>query len=152
MLNRVLAVSSLLLLGAALPRIATFDSARAEDEAAVREALQHYLNGHATGSADEFRAAMYPQGTMNFIRDGKFTQIPLAEYIARAAAGSGKPAADEAKRKRRIELVDVAGNAALGKVVLEYPDATITDYMELLKIDGKWQIVAKTFYADRKTS
>jgi hypothetical protein len=152
MLTRMLAVSSLILLGAALPRVVTFDSHRAEEEAAVREALQHYLNGHATGSAEEFRAAMYPQGTMNFIRDGKFTQVPLSEYIARAAAGSGKPAPDEAKRKRRIEMVDVTGNAAIGKIVLENPDVTITDYMELLKIDGKWQIVAKSFYADRKTS
>jgi hypothetical protein len=151
MLTRLLAASSLILLGAALPRIAPLNPARAEEEAAVREALQHYLNGHATGSADEFRAAMYPQGTMNFIRDGKFTQMSLADYIARTAAGSGKPAADEAKRKRRIEMVDVTGNAAIGKIVLENPDATITDYMELLKIDGKWQIVAKSFYADRKT-
>ena len=152
MLTRLLAASTLILLGAALPRAAAFSGSRSEDETAVREALQHYLNGHATGQADEFRQAMYPQGTMNFIRDGQFTQMSLADYIARAAAGTGKPAPDEAKRKRRIDFVDVAGNAAVGKIVLENPDATITDYMELLKIDGKWQIVAKTFYADRKTS
>ncbi len=144
MFSKVLWSTALVLLGAGLSHLGSL-AARSSDEQEVRGALQHYINGHATGSADEFRAAMYPQGTMNFIRDGKFTQIRLEEYIARAAAGSGKPAADEAKRKRRIDLVDVTGDAAIGKITLDYPDAVITDYMELLKIDGKWQIVAKSF-------
>ncbi len=144
MLSRILSGSALVLLGVGVSALRPV-VAPTSDEQEVRAALQHYLNGHATGSADEFRAAMYPQGTMNFMRDGKFTQITLQEYINRAAAGSGKPAPDEAKRKRRIDLVDVTGDAAIGKITLENPDAIITDYMELLKIDGKWQIVAKTF-------
>ena len=151
MSSRLLAASALLFLGATLSRGPTAAPAPSKEEAAVREALQHYLNGHATGQADEFRQAMYPQGTMYFIKDGQYTQVSLADYIARAAAGTGKPAADEAKRKRKIEFVDITGNVAVGKLVLDYPDVRLTDYMELLKIDGKWQIVAKTFYADRKT-
>lgn len=152
MSTRLLAASALLLMGATLSRGPAGTPAPSAEEAAVREALQHYLNGHATGQADEFRQAMHPQGTMYFIKDGQYTQMSLADYIARAAAGTGKPAPDEARRKRRIEFVDVTGNVAVGKLVLDYPDVTLTDYMELLKIDGKWQIVAKTFHADRKAS
>jgi hypothetical protein len=149
MLGKIVGAGALLAAGAGL---LSGHAGVSADEAEVRAALQHYLNGHATGQADEFRQAMYPQGTMQFIKDGQYTQMSLADYIARAASGPQKPAADEAKRKRRIELVDVTGNVAVGKLVLEYPDVTLTDYMQLLKIDGKWQIVAKTFYADRKTS
>jgi hypothetical protein len=151
MSSRLLAASALLLMGATLSGAPAVAPVASEEEAAVREALQHYLNGHATGQADEFRQAMYPQGTMYFIKDGQYAQVSLAEYIARAAAGTGKPAADEAKRRRKIEFVDITGNVAVGKLILDYPDVRLTDYMELLKIDGKWQIVAKTFYADRKT-
>lgn len=151
MLARLLGAGALLIAGTGLP-FAVAPSRMTEDEAAVREALQHYLNGHATGKADEFRAAMHPDGTMYFMREGQFTRVSLADYIARAAAGSGQPAPDEAKRRRRIEFVDITGNAAVAKLVLDYPDVKLTDYMELLKIDGKWQIVAKSFYADRKTS
>lgn len=152
MFTRFLAGGAVVLAGAAFPLLHPARLTLTEDESQVREALQHYINGHATGQADEFRAAMSPEGTMYFIRDGQFTRVALSEYIARAAAGSGKPAPDEAKRTRRIEFVDVTGNAAIGKIVLDYPDVRLTDYMELLKIDGKWQIVAKSFYADRKTS
>ena len=149
MVGKIVGAGALLIAGAGL---LSGHRGMSTDETEVRAALQHYLNGHATGNADEFREAMYPKGTMQFIKDGQYTQMSLADYVARAAAGPQKPAADEAKRKRRIEFVDVTGNVAIGKLVLENPDVTLTDYMELLKIDGKWQIVAKTFYADRKTS
>ena len=71
------------------------------------------------------------------------------EYIARMP---GKPAADEASgtRKRRIELVDVTGNAAIGKIVLDYPDAYIVDYMSLLKTTGEWRIINKIFMTEMK--
>ena len=47
-------------------------SAPAEDEAGVRAALQHYLNGHATGNPEEFRQAFHPDARMTFVRDGSW--------------------------------------------------------------------------------
>lgn len=117
------------------------------EEAAVRDALQHYLNGHATGSAEEFRQAFHPRANLYFIRDGQFAERTSADYIAGAKGGG--PAPDEARRKRRIDQVDVTGTAAIATIVLEYPGVTFTDYMSLLKVDGRWQIVAKVFHAER---
>ncbi|HYH83432.1 MAG TPA: nuclear transport factor 2 family protein [Longimicrobium sp.] len=119
--------------------------AASAEEAAVRAALQHYLDGHATGRGEEFAAVMHPEMKMMFIREGAFTQRTSAEYIAGA---SGRPAADEARRRRWIESVDVTGNAASAKIVLDYPTARLTDYMTLLKIDGQWKIVNKIFHAE----
>lgn len=118
------------------------------EEAAVRETLQHYFNGHATGSPDEFRHAFHPRANLYFIRDGQFTERTSTEYIAGAKGGG--PAPDEAQRKRRIERVEVSGTAAIATIILEYPGVTFTDYMSLLKVDGRWQIVAKIFHAERK--
>jgi hypothetical protein len=38
----------------------------------------------------------------------------------------------------------------VGKIVLDYPNALITDYMSLLKIDGEWKIVNKIFTVQPK--
>ena len=84
---------------------------------------------------------------MIWIRDGKYTTRSFAEYIAGA---SGKPPADEAQRKRRIGTVEVVGNAAIATIILDYPAAKFTDYMSLLKINGEWKIVNKTFFAEQK--
>jgi regulator of protease activity HflC (stomatin/prohibitin superfamily) len=122
-------------------------SPRAADEAGVRAALQHYLDGHATGRAEHFAAAMHPEMRMFWVRDGRLNQRTQAEYVAGV---SGRPAADEALRRRWIEEVDVTGDAAVAKVVLDYPQARITDYMSLLRVDGEWRIVNKTFHSQPK--
>jgi hypothetical protein len=112
------------------------------EEAGVRKALDAYLQGHATGQPKPFSKAMHPEMRMSFVRDGKLMHRTAAEYIAGAP---GKPAADEASRKRRIVSIDITGTAAMAKLELDHPDALLTDYMLLLKVDGEWRIIAKTF-------
>ena len=137
------------LLALALPAgSALAQAASADDEAGVRAALQHYLNGHATGNPEEFRQAFHPDARMTFVRDGKVVITPISEYIARA---SGKPAADEAQRKRRITSIEVTGTAAVGRIELDYPSAFLVDYMTLLKDNGRWVIIAKSFNSAPKS-
>lgn len=122
-------------------------SVRNPDEAAARVPLENYLKGHATGNPEFMKKAFHTEGKLIFIRDGKFSTRTFEEYIA---GMNGKPAADEANRKRYIESVDVAGNAAVGKIILDYPTVRFVDFMTLLKIDGEWKIVNKSFYAEPK--
>ncbi|HEX2062523.1 MAG TPA: nuclear transport factor 2 family protein, partial [Thermoanaerobaculia bacterium] len=141
---RKLMLLSMLLLAAA-PLFAQGPSAGAE-EAAVRAAIEHYMRGHATGDGSHHRKVFHPEAKLFFMRDGKFSQRTSEEYIA---GHKGTPAADEAQRQRRIDWIDVTGDAAVAKLTLTYPEVTFTDYMSLLKIDGEWRIVNKTFHADR---
>ena len=46
--------------------------------------------------------------------------------------------------------VATAMGAAMAKIELDYPQTFFTDYFNLLKVDGKWMIVNKTFHARRK--
>ncbi|HET6671165.1 MAG TPA: nuclear transport factor 2 family protein [Pyrinomonadaceae bacterium] len=117
------------------------------EDAAVRQAIEHYFRGHATGQGEHFRKVFHPDAKLFAVRDGKYWQLTSEEYISRAP---GKPAADEAQRKRSVESVDISGNAAIAKVVLDYPQVKFTDYMSLLKIDDQWMIVNKTFYSEPK--
>lgn len=120
---------------------------KAEIEAA-RIPLENYLKGHATGNPEFMRKAFHTEGKLIFIRDGKYTTRTFEEYIA---GMSGKPAEDEAKRKRWIESVEVSGNAAVGKIILDYPTVKFVDYMSMLKIDGEWKIINKSFHAEPKS-
>lgn len=117
------------------------------EKAAVRVPLENYLKGHTTGNPEFMRKAFHTEGKLIFIRDGKYTTRTFEEYIG---GMNGKSAPDEDKRKRWIESVDVAGNAAFGKIILDYPTVRFVDYMSLLKIDGEWKIVNKSFYAEPK--
>lgn len=117
----------------------------ASDDTAVRAPLELYLKAHATGDPNLIRKAFHGDARILFVREGKFTILTTEEFANRF---NGKPAADEVQRKRAIESVDVAGNAASARIKLDYPQTAFTDYMQLLKIDGEWKIVSKTFYAE----
>ena len=114
---------------------------------AVRVPLENYLKGHATGDGEYMKKAFHTDGHLMFIRDGKYTTRSFADYIA---GFTGRPPADEAQKKRRIESIDVAGSAAIAKIILDYPNVRFVDYMSLLKINGEWKIVNKSFYSEPK--
>jgi hypothetical protein len=116
--------------------------------AEVRAPLEAYLRGHATGESEQFRQAFHPDAQLWGIRNGDLIRMTAADYIARA--GGGQPAADEAQRRRSIEFVDVTGDTATAKIVLDYPAVRFTDYMQLLRVEGRWVIVNKTFLAEPK--
>lgn len=121
--------------------------AQQREEAAVRAAIEHYFRAHATGLGEHHRKVFHPEAKLFWINDGKFTQRTSEDYIA---GSPGKPAPDEAQRKRTIEMIDITGDAAVAKLVLDYPNAKLTDYMSLLKIDGEWKIVNKIFTREMK--
>lgn len=118
------------------------------EEAAARLPLENYLKGHATGDGEYMKKAFHPESKLFWYRDGKLNQRTSADYIG---GFTGKPAADEAQRKRWIESVKITGNAGVATIVLDYPTAKLTDYMSLLKIDGEWKIINKIFHSEPKS-
>jgi hypothetical protein len=119
-------------------------SARWADEAAIRQTVQYYFDGGKNRDSVALRKAFHPEARMLFAKDGKLAVVPIGEYIARVAENQLKPGEVDSTRRRVVE-VDVAGDAAIARLELERPDALLTDYMSLLKVDGRWQIVNKIF-------
>jgi hypothetical protein len=122
-------------------------SVQSAETAAARVPLENYIQGHATGNGDFMRKAFHPEAKVMAFRDGKLTNLTSEEFASRF---NGKPAPDEAQRKRSIESVEITGNAGVGKIVLDYPTVKFTDYMSLLKVGDEWKIVNKVFYAEPK--
>jgi len=116
-------------------------------DAAVRAPLEAYLRGHATGSQDAFRTAFHPDAELWGTRNGTLIRMTGEEYVGRAA---GTPATDEAQRRRWIESIEVVGDTAYAKIILDYPAVRFTDWMTLIKVDGRWVIVNKAFLAEPK--
>jgi len=119
----------------------------AAEEALARKPLESYVQGHATGDPAHIRAAFLPTARIDGLRDGKLVSRTTEEF---ASGFSGKPADDEAQRKRRIDRIELHGNAGMAQVTLDYPTITFTDYFVLLKVDGEWKIASKVYDAARK--
>ena len=117
-------------------------------DAAVRAPLEAYLRGHATGDPVQFRQAFHEDAQLWGLRGRTLIRMTDDEYLARA--GSGQAAADEVQRRRWIEAIDVTGDTAIAKIILDYPTTRFTDYMHLMRVDGRWQIVNKMYLVEPK--
>lgn len=113
------------------------------EEEQIRNAVEYYFKAHATGNGEYLREAFHPVANLYFVRNDELAQITLEDYIAMF---DGTPADDEDQRVRTIEEIDFSGNAAIATITLDYPNAVYTDYMSMLKIEGVWKIVNKTFH------
>ncbi len=140
MLNLILS-STLAIVAATTPL--NVDQDNEEDQ--VREAINYYFQAHATGNGEYLREAFHPVAKLFFVRDGELAQFTLEEYIA---LFDGSPEEDEDQRVRTIDHIEISGNAAIATITLDYPNAVYTDYMSMLKIDGQWRILNKTFYLE----
>jgi hypothetical protein len=130
-----------------IPFVAAAQRSPAVDPGIQKAIEDHYFKAHATGSGDPLKGMFIGEGRMMSVQDGQLRVRTSSEYIA---GFQGKPAADEAKRKRRVLMTDVAGDTAIAKVELDYPDVLVTDYFSLLRIGGEWKIVHKTFHRQAK--
>ena len=122
--------------------------AQSTDEQGVRAAIEQYFRGHATAQPDEMRKAFLPTAHVEGLRSGQFTSWTAEDYASRF---TGRPAPDEAARKRTIDVVDVSGTAAMARATLVHGATSFTDYFVLLKVDGAWKIANKV-YSSRPTS
>lgn len=115
---------------------------QASDEAGVRAAIDQYFRGHATGDGAEMRKAFLPTAHIEGNRQGTFVSWTVDDYVGNFR---GKPAPDEAARKRTIDDIDISGTAAMAKATLVHGRTTFTDYFVLLKVDGEWKIANKVY-------
>lgn len=151
---KIVAFAATALLFTATPALAQ-DAWRAHSpeiaatDAAILAPLEAYMRGHATGDPAQYRAAFHDDALVWGSRAGTLTRWTDDEYINRA--GTGEPAPDEAQRQRWIEILDVAGDTATARLILDYPAVRFTDDMQLIRVDGRWLIVSKMYLSEPKT-
>lgn len=126
-------------------------SAMAQDSErdAVDQTMQKVMRAFEAGDAHLMFEVLRRDGVV--VGYSATQQQVVTQTAEQWASGfTGKPAADEAQRKRSYEIVDVAENTAVVKVRLDYPGWKGVDYLALSKIDSKWMIVSKSWSGQRK--
>ena len=135
---------TLLALAAPVALVAIFVAAaprESADEAAIRQTVQLYFDG-----GTKLNEAFHGDARMLYVKEGQLQLVPIADYIAKSVAWAAKPKeAGYVAPAKRVASIDVAGNAAVAKLEITKPGWVVTDYMSLLKVDGRWVIVNKVF-------
>jgi hypothetical protein len=115
------------------------------DEQDVRATLQLYIDGARTGDVDLVRRAFHPQARMSGFLQGQLL-VGGPEPFYDAVRSAPAPARTGAPYRAEIVRLEVAAPAASATLVEpSYLGLHFTNYFHLLRIDGRWQIVSKTF-------
>lgn len=134
-------VTALFALLAAVPAPAA-RAQTAADTTGIRGAALDYAEGWYTGDGDRMARAVHPELVKRILvtdtATGRaFVQTMGASALVNGARrGYGKSTPAE-RQQKDVRILDVFGNAAVAKVVM----ADWIDYLQLVKADGRWQIV-----------
>lgn len=113
----------------------------AEELPRITTTLKDYIDGTANGDPAQVRRAFHPDFNLYTVNDGDSLWIRSgAKYI------DGIKVGEKNTREGRIVSIDVEGNAAMAKAEIAIPGWRIfTDYFLLLKYEGDWRIVQKSY-------
>ena len=121
----------------------TTETTTAVDRDAICRVVQLCLDGEATGDVDKLREAFHPDARMFGSLAGERYDVPIAELFALAASAP----ADTGNYRTRILDVQQTDDAAFATVAEDgyWGTVSFVDYLSLVRIDGTWKIVNKTF-------
>lgn len=106
----------------------------------ISETLMDYIEGTANGEPERLRKAFHPSFNLYTVTKDTLWIRSGEQYIANIKVG------EKNNRIGRIISIDFEKDAAMAKAEIVVPNWRIfTDYFLLLKYEGTWKIVQKSY-------
>jgi hypothetical protein len=121
-------------------------STYSQEKEIIENTLKTYFDGWKTGDTIKLGKVIHATCKLKSIKEDKIQVIDRKTYLSRFELRPALP-----NTEGKILNIDVTGNSASVKSVIETPELLITDYFNLLKINNQWFIVDKIFFRATKT-
>lgn len=110
-----------------------------------RDAIEQTVRTYLDGPADKLASVFHETSALTYEQDGKLIALPRDQWLTWVRERPA-PKAKGLARDDVILSVDQAGpTTAMVKVKCQIPPRFFTDYLSLLKIDGRWVVAQKVF-------
>lgn len=126
---------------------ATFSQTLEEEKAAIAKTIQFYFEGMMERDRSKLDQAFDPAARLIGYRGDIFTVTPYEEWASGTTKGEKRKSTDF---KNHLIEIEVKGYTAVAKTELFWPGIYYYDYLTLIKIDGIWKIVHKTWYEEKR--
>mgnify|MGYP003385815978 CR=1 FL=1 len=111
----------------------------------VVQVLNQYLEGLHTSETTILRRVFHPEAHYYSATNGTLLHLDMDQYFP-IVDKRPSPASQGHARIERILGIEFAGPVtAFAKLELSIPPKFFIDFLTLVKLDGRWQIVAKVF-------
>lgn len=114
------------------------------DQQAIEAVVHLYVEGMTFANEAALRKAFHPQCAIIGHYQNAVEWLSRDEFIAAIVAEGAAPPTTQPHMD--IQMLDIIGDAASVKVSDDFAGMRFTDYLSMLKIDGRWTIVNKLYY------
>lgn len=115
---------------------------------AITHTLQLYFDGMMERDRNKLDLAFDPSARLIGYRGDNFTVTHYEEWASGTSAGTQKR--DPKDFTNNLLGIEIKGYTALAKTELFWPGIYYYDYLTLIRIDGQWKIVHKTWYEEKR--
>ncbi|WP_338222710.1 nuclear transport factor 2 family protein [Algoriphagus confluentis] len=126
-----------------LPIFSFAQSQLEEEKKAIAATVQLYFEGMIERDAGKLEEAFLPDARLIGYRGDQLFVTPFEDWKAGTAKGSPRNPNDF---KNELKNIKIVGEMALAETELFWPGIYYYDYLTLLKIEGKWKIVHKSWW------
>jgi hypothetical protein len=115
------------------------------DRRAITETVQLYLDGLYEGDTDKLAKAFHPTSSLASEDKGVLTQVPREKWLEMVRGRQSGKSQGLTRHDEIIQIDQSSPTTAFVKLKCQLPPRYFTDYLLLLKVDGRWQVAQKTF-------
>jgi hypothetical protein len=112
---------------------------------AIEEMLSDYFDAMHTQDMVKFDRVFHKDVVLYSAQTGELNIRPYVVYREAVVNRESPQSKGEARNDRILMIDEISGTAALAKVQLEMFGGVMQDYLSLINIDGRWQIISKVW-------
>jgi hypothetical protein len=112
---------------------------------AIEEMLSDYFDAMHTQDMVKFDRVFHKDVVLYSAQTGELNIRPYVVYREAVVNRESPQSKGEARNDKIIMIDEISGTAALAKVQLEMFGGVMQDYLSLIHIDGRWQIISKVW-------
>ena len=113
--------------------------------AEVTRALQPYFDGLYEGDVDKMRRIFHPTCMLYSAPEERASRLELEDYYARVKERPSPKSLGQPRHDAILGVHASGEGAAIAVLRTARAPRLYTDFISLLRIDGRWQIVAKSY-------
>lgn len=110
----------------------------------IEEVIQNYFQGYQKADTTLIKKAFHADTKLLSVDEGKMDVTEMKDWLINLE--ERRLRGDIRIGKLTIESIDVTHESASVKLIIRFQAFEFTDYLSLLKIDGKWMVVGKIYH------
>ena len=116
-----------------------------DEQMSINATVQLYLDGLYEGDTDKLASAFHPTSALTSEDGGTLKVLPRDQWLEVVRNRKSAKALGLTRHDEIVQVDQSSPTSAFVKLKCAMPPRFFTDYLCLLKIDGRWQIVQKIF-------